>query len=922
MKDFSEIVKKLRAEDNLLNEILNVHFVRLNENSEKKYGKISISNIFSLNNKIIQNLKDDIILVLPAKKEIAYLSSIFSSLAFYKKNFQDRLDNFEKWLIPGTNVMLCSSGEETGKVYKFLGKKDDNLISIGSLLDKSINIEHRIDTLLQLSPIKENLIKNSMIGKKGFIPKPTKSLIDEILNIKSYDNPMLCKNKVIILTNFFSVFEKFLNTEILLNNANQANNDASLSDIIKSGQIDENGNINAHSVEPLMIYTKELGSVYEFSSKTEDEKIIICDDIKKLNENFPIIQQIKDNNKNFKFLIFAEENEYDYVQTFHEKNNTEIWKFSTNEIKTFVDQIEHEDFNLNFSFPGRAYLKHKNHISKKDFYLETEDTVFNSIDSKIKSLVNKIYNYDEVKKNSIRELISGLRTKMYELRDHIFGFPEELKEQTNLQIDLYFKKLNSMESYLDNELFDDLIEIGNIFKSIQMVNNNIFDKRLKELHENLKLRENDSKDNYAVLTYNPERKIYYKENIKNRWGIEANVINSIDNIKPFKSLIVPSELVQSKITKLLLNDNFENIYFIGSKSLKEEMNAVKNSLFNRWLNLTMNNERKCEILDIDKKYINSFFIPDQPKPKKLNEYENFFKINDLSRYTDSIIEDQNDEEAIKLPAFLIGFNGDCFALATESFSFKVFNSFFDPSAFDKKPKIIKKDYQSIKFGDIVLLRHDSDSVALDHEAILVLNNDKEKYFKIKEKTKKIPNIINRCLKSAYDAFNSEHIKKKLPRTRTSLLNYVLRKANYTKGVNNVLSLSDLDRGTICPRYSQDLKKIFKACEIICTEFGTDAYSYDEQEFLEIFDDAKEYKSIRQSAGSKLSNKLDEALKKEAKNLEFDGDPLRVDYVDGNIIFGSESAGKPEGYIVQVNNYEEPRTLKEEKASKTNRLLFL
>ena len=217
-------------------------------------------------------------------------------------------------------------------------------------------------------------------------------------------------------------------------------------------------------------------------------------------------------------------------------------------------------------------------------------------------------------------------------------------------IDLYFTKLNSMESFLDNELFDDLIELGKLFKNIEMSNTNIFDKRLDELHENIKLRENEGKNDYAILAYNPERKIYYKKNIKKKWGIDANVINSIDNIRSFKSLIVPSELVQSKIIKLLLNDNFENIYFIGSKSLKEEINSVKSHLFNRWLNLNMSNERKCEILDIDKRLINSFFQPDQPKPKELKDYEDFFRINDLSKYTD-IISGQSDEEAIKLRRF-------------------------------------------------------------------------------------------------------------------------------------------------------------------------------------------------------------------------------------------------------------------------------
>ena len=61
MKDFSEIVKKLRAEDNLLNEILNVHFVRLNENSEKinSFGKqlsmhIAASNPIAINSEEIK----------------------------------------------------------------------------------------------------------------------------------------------------------------------------------------------------------------------------------------------------------------------------------------------------------------------------------------------------------------------------------------------------------------------------------------------------------------------------------------------------------------------------------------------------------------------------------------------------------------------------------------------------------------------------------------------------------------------------------------------------------------------------------------------------------------------------------------------------------------------------------------------------
>ena len=282
MNNFNEIINFLKNNDTLLKDLIDVHFHKL---GKLAYGKINLLGIYPIINKIIQNNNNNLILVLPAKKEIAYLSSLFAALTFYKKDFQKRLEDFENWLKPDINVMLCSSGKETGKIYRYIGKKNHNFVSLGSLIDKSIKIDHKIETLLQLAPISDNNLNKLKIGTKGFIPRPTKSRIDEILNIQSYDNPLLYKNKIIVLTNFFSSFDKFLNTEILLSNVNQTNNDNTLAEIIKSGQIDENGNIKDYSIEPLMVYTKDLGSIYEFSSKTNNEKIIICDDIKKLCEN-------------------------------------------------------------------------------------------------------------------------------------------------------------------------------------------------------------------------------------------------------------------------------------------------------------------------------------------------------------------------------------------------------------------------------------------------------------------------------------------------------------------------------------------------------------------------------------------------------------------------------------------------------------
>ena len=104
------------------------------------------------------------------------------------------------------------------------------------------------------------------------------------------------------------------------------------------------------------------------------------------------------------------------------------------------------------------------------------------------------------------DLIKNLYTKMYQLRDHIFGFTENLINETKIQIDQYFVKLNSTQSYLENDLYDDLVDIGNSFKKIPLENNDIFEKRVNELYENIKLREQDSKGDYAILAYNLPRK--------------------------------------------------------------------------------------------------------------------------------------------------------------------------------------------------------------------------------------------------------------------------------------------------------------------------------------------------------------------------------------------------------------------------------
>ena len=89
-------------------------------------------------------------------------------------------------------------------------------------------------------------------------------------------------------------------------------------------------------------------------------------------------------------------------------------------------------------------------------------------------------------------------------------------------------------------------------------------------------------------------------------------------------------------------------------------------------------------------------------------------------------------------------------------------------------------------------------------------------------------------------------------------------------------------------------------------------------YVNIFKNARKFKNMRIIAGRQLSKKLKNAVRKEG-DFDYDGNPLRVDYIDDELVLGSNESENPEAWIVQINNYKEPRELKEVKASLTNRI---
>ena len=308
------LYSKIRKDDNFLNQLFN--------NDENKY-----LNIFYLINRIINNIKEDTIIITPNKRELAYITSIYSSLNFFYKNYNNQLENFENWLKPGQNVSLVSSGEHTGTVYKYLGR-DRNGVKLESIPKKKnvapTKIWQKLDTILQFSPT--NIIKNK--GNRKYIaaiPKPTLPLIDKFLNIKSYKNPILYDNKIILLNNSVERFENFYLRAVLQKN----DKDYKLDKIINFGSIDNEGNIQDSeiisedkTIEKNIITTSNIFNLCNYLTKNNNKKIIIASEIKKISSlsNFLQYKQIKNLKNESNFLIFADDNDFDEIKELKKKN--------------------------------------------------------------------------------------------------------------------------------------------------------------------------------------------------------------------------------------------------------------------------------------------------------------------------------------------------------------------------------------------------------------------------------------------------------------------------------------------------------------------------------------------------------------------------------------------------------------------------
>ena len=323
--------------------------------------------------------------------------------------------------------------------------------------------------------------------------------------------------------------------------------------------------------------TSNINFLYNYLNQRKEDSIIFSDSIKKLQDNLTVFKQIKHLEFNHKFIIFAEEYEYETISAFSKANSINVWKFEKSEIENLT-----EPFSLNFdtdTATDRFATSCNIYLEKKINYIDVGDDIFNNLDNIFNKFRGHVAKEDEETKEIIKDILKPLQNLNYKLRDHIFGFPQKLIEESESNLSSIRQNFKSRENILPEVFNDNFNLLMSEFATLLKKKDIIFVNRINEF---FKIIEEDSNalTKSATLTYNPERKIYYQKNIEEKTNFKNyNLISSINSKRYFEKLIVPSEIISSSIEKLILSNRYKNLCFLGGKKLQNRINEIEDNIF-------------------------------------------------------------------------------------------------------------------------------------------------------------------------------------------------------------------------------------------------------------------------------------------------------------------------------------------------------
>ena len=837
------------------------------KDNEKNYR------IFYLINRIINNLKDDLIIVCPNTKELAYISTIYSSLDLFYKSYEKNIINHENWLKPGTYLELISSGEYDGTIFKYIGKKNDG-IELETIPNKSDHLPgkiwQKIDNLLQFAPTNKRKNKKKIISKIGKAIRPK---IDKLLGTNSFNNPLLFENKLIFLNDTMIDFQNKHSSAYIFNNNEKVyiNDLISYSHINENGELDESIKIGDNILNNNLLVTSKISNIYNYFTNYKNNQTIICSDIKKISneKNFIQYKQIKNMNRNSKFVIFASDTDYENIKELKGKIHIDIYKLFKEDLKNLYSE---KKFWLN-SMHEKIIRNKKNEHQKKIVTIKVKEPLFDDIDNSFNYISKVIKKESDDTKKDLKIILDSINNLRFKLKDHIFGFPETLSEEIREKTESIIIELKSRQTELNASIYDLIVKLINKFKKIPPDGKFIFDGRLKQFHEILKINETK---NSIIYCYNKDRKEYYENNIKNSWDLNHKSILSLNSEVSFDTLIIPSEIITRDIMKLISNKNYKNLFFIGSENLARKMNLIEDNYEFKWREIIISENKKCEILKLENSY-GKYLQNPQFFGKKYSENINILNSEDFFNEDEDDIDQTDDKNSEKIvPTIPIKLYGDRNIYLSENFDTIILNPIFDQYSY--KQSYIKKKSENLEIDDIFMLRDSSDKDILETESSILYANQKNSYSDLKKIAFSTRDEISKSFGTNIDI---NKLKIFLKRTGWNGSSQTLR--NLITGE------------TKCPQKESDIDKILKACELNNPE----NYKYDKSITKKIFNYKKNYDRLRIAAGKNITPKIYKALKANP-NISFDGLPLRVDYnIDGSISLGQKNTENPEAWIVQV-----------------------
>ena len=826
--------------------------------------------------------------VLPANKNISYMASILFSLEAVKSQYAKYLKDFEKYFVPGGNVALNIPGPDNGKIYKYLGKSvtinDFTVLeTLPSKNNSTCKFEQKIENLLQFYPT----TKIKPAGKSTKWKSPELSHIDKILNIKTYNNPLLTSNLVIILTEKKNLLDFFNNQKI---------NNVFVKDFISLGQINEDGDVenyreldeiysdkeNKRKIEPLVLISHNIESIYEYLKKNSNKnKVIISDKAVKLNKASILNQIFNIKDCNAKFFLFSDYGDFNHLEEFNNKLPHKIWKFEKSELKQWLDVEVHENENLEISkLDSSVKIKNylNNYTNKKKIFFDVGDNVFDKIQRNL-DLLNKSKSENKEEIEIIWQKIYSLKMR---LQDYIFGFTDLAIKDKNVIIKNITDFRIDKKNFLTDQEYNLIAEIELLFQNIELYKDDLFKDRL-DLLDDLFIKTSSlyNEKNTTFIVDNLRIANYYKTNIFKKYQLNIS-INSTNNPQDiYDHAIVLSELSKRKLNIILNKHHYKNIVFATSPKFKEKINSIIEEDFGRWKNFLLDKESKkniCNLPEVDSQF---FFFPEHMKylSLKSNVIYDFDKTEEKIFVPVKLSQALHDNNIKTLEAWIVNFYGESYAAFTKNTKIMVLNNIFF-STKGKEAQVIKKELKELEVDDYVLIRDSSDRDLIKSEAKMILNNYDELFSLA---TSWIELIWQELGKNTDDGYIYEKRCKE----------YIseLKKIGYDR---SDATYKNILRGqVICPDNFKELTLLFQGLK-----------NYKKKEILDIlqikkiFKTATHIKTSHRIAGRNLSLKIAKALSSAAINV--DREPMRVDYnQDGNISLNSYETAYPEAWIVQI-----------------------